>query len=52
MTSSYSAAILIFVGLVLVGGVISFVKQGMPKAVTVVIGLGALMCIAAGLMRW
>ncbi|KNB52670.1 hypothetical protein [Streptomyces caatingaensis] len=42
---------LIVVGLFLVGGIISFVKQGMPKSVIVLLGIGATMCLAAGVLR-
>ena len=52
MTGSYSAALLILLGLFLAGGVISFVKQGMSKALIVVLALGAAMSIAAGVLRW
>lgn len=43
--------ILIVVGLFLLGGVISFSKQKMPKGVIVLLGIAAVMCIAAGVMR-
>ncbi|MEU9046525.1 MULTISPECIES: hypothetical protein [unclassified Kitasatospora] len=48
---SNSALALIFVGLFLAGGVISFWKQKLPKGVILVLGLGAGMCLAAGVMR-
>ncbi|MDI2126220.1 hypothetical protein [Yinghuangia seranimata] len=41
----------IAVGLFLAGGVISFVKQGVSKSVVAVLGIGAVLCIAAGLLR-
>ncbi|MER5254858.1 MULTISPECIES: hypothetical protein [unclassified Streptomyces] len=43
--------ILIVVGLFLVGGIISFVKQGMPKSLITLLSIGAAMCIVAGVMR-
>ncbi|MFJ8307653.1 MULTISPECIES: hypothetical protein [unclassified Streptomyces] len=43
--------ILIVVGLFLIGGVISFVKQGMPKSLIVLLSIGAAMCLAAGILR-
>ncbi|GHF66047.1 hypothetical protein GCM10010218_54370 [Streptomyces mashuensis] len=42
---------LILVGLFLVGGIISFVKQKMPKGIIVLLGIGAVMCLSAGLLR-
>lgn len=44
--------ILILVGLFLVeAGVYSFSKQGMPKGVIVLLSIGSLMCLVAGVMR-
>ncbi|GAA2467914.1 MULTISPECIES: hypothetical protein [Streptomyces] len=43
--------ILIVVGLFLIGGIISFVKQGMPKSLIVLLSIGAAMCLAAGILR-
>ncbi|MFC5662012.1 hypothetical protein ACFP3U_03340 [Kitasatospora misakiensis] len=43
--------VLIFVGLFLAGGVISFWKQKQSKGVILVLALGSAMCLAAGLMR-
>ncbi|GAA1385196.1 MULTISPECIES: hypothetical protein [Kitasatospora] len=48
---SNSAMILIFVGLFLAGGVISFWKQKHSKGVILVLALGSLMCLGSGLMR-
>ena len=45
------STILIVLGLFLVGGIISFVKQGMPKNLVVLLSLGAAMCLVAGVMR-
>ncbi|MEV0693298.1 hypothetical protein [Streptomyces sp. NPDC050388] len=42
---------LIVVGLFFVGGVVSFIKQKMPKGVVVVLAIGAAMCLAAGVLR-
>ncbi|CAM5569776.1 hypothetical protein [Streptomyces abikoensis] len=42
---------LIVVGLFLVGGIISFLKQGMPKGIIVLLGIGAAMCLTAGTLR-
>ncbi|MET7932237.1 hypothetical protein [Streptomyces sp. NPDC005322] len=41
----------ILVGLFLLGGVISFVKQGLPKGVIVLLGVGATMSLLAGILR-
>ncbi|MEU4120278.1 hypothetical protein AB0F71_37985 [Kitasatospora sp. NPDC028055] len=46
-----SATILLFVGLFLAGGVISFWKQKLPKGVILVLAIGAVMCLGSGLMR-
>ena len=43
--------ILIVVGLFLLGGVYSFVKQKMPKSLIVLLSIGAAMCLVAGVMR-
>jgi hypothetical protein len=48
---SKSAVALIFVGLFLAGGVISFWKQKLPKGVIAVLAIGAVMCLSTGLMR-
>jgi hypothetical protein len=42
---------LIIVGLFLVGGVVSFVKQRMPKGLIVLVSLGAALCLVAGVLR-
>ncbi|MEU6365651.1 hypothetical protein ABZ876_07830 [Streptomyces sp. NPDC046931] len=46
-----TSTVLIVVGLFLVGGIISFVKQKMPKSLIVLLSLGAAMCLVAGVMR-
>ncbi|MER6100970.1 hypothetical protein ABT115_01160 [Streptomyces sp. NPDC001832] len=43
--------ILIVVGLFLAGGVYSFSKQKMPTGVIVLLGIGSVMCLAAGILR-
>ncbi|MDH6704187.1 uncharacterized membrane protein (UPF0136 family) [Kitasatospora sp. MAA19] len=48
---SKAALALIFVGLFLAGGVISFWKQKLPKGVILVLAFGSVMCLAAGIMR-
>lgn len=48
---STAATLLILLGLFLLGGVYSFWKQKMPKSVIVVLAVGAVMSIAAGLLR-
>ncbi|MEU8512182.1 hypothetical protein AB0C76_11410 [Kitasatospora sp. NPDC048722] len=48
---SKSAVALLFVGLFLAGGVISFWKQKLPKGVILVLAIGSVMCLAAGAMR-
>ena len=45
------STVLIVVGLFLVGGIISFVKQQMPKQLIVLLSIGAAMCLVAGTMR-
>ncbi|MGV9274183.1 hypothetical protein [Streptomyces griseosporeus] len=45
------STILIVVGLFLVGGIISFVKQQMPRSLVVLLSIGAAMCLVAGVMR-
>ncbi|KOG21011.1 hypothetical protein ACFQ6B_11785 [Streptomyces wedmorensis] len=45
------STILIVVGLFLLGGIYSFVKQQMPKGVIVLVALAAAMCLGAGVLR-
>ncbi|MEU7055702.1 hypothetical protein [Streptomyces sp. NPDC046197] len=45
------STVLIVVGLFLVGGIISFVKQKMPRSLIVLLSIGAAMCLVAGVMR-
>lgn len=46
-----TSTVLIVVGLFLVGGIISFVRQKMPKGLIVLLSVGAAMCLVAGVMR-
>lgn len=43
--------VLIVVGLFLLGGVYSFVKQKMPMSLIVLLSIGAAMCLVAGVLR-
>jgi len=52
VTNSYSAALLIMLGLFLLGGVISFVKQGLSKLIITAMGACSALAIASGVMRW
>ncbi|WP_180927678.1 hypothetical protein [Streptomyces sp. AJS327] len=45
------STLLIFVGLFLLGGAISFWKQELPRGVVVLLGLGAAMALGAGVLR-
>ncbi|MEV0279641.1 hypothetical protein AB0I22_25055 [Streptomyces sp. NPDC050610] len=45
------STILIVVGLFLAGGVYSFWKQKMPTGLIVLVSIGAVMCLVAGVMR-
>ncbi|MGX2997804.1 hypothetical protein JNUCC64_26650 [Streptomyces sp. JNUCC 64] len=45
------STILIFVGLFLVGGIISFAKQGLSKNLLTLLSIGAAMCLLAGVLR-
>ncbi|MDH6109969.1 uncharacterized protein HemX [Kitasatospora sp. MAP12-15] len=46
-----SSTILIAVGLFLGAGVYSFWKQKLPKGVIAVLGIGSVLCLAAGALR-
>lgn len=46
-----TSTVLIVVGLFLVGGIISFVRQKMPKGLIVLLSVGAAMCLVVGVMR-
>ncbi|MFD5681481.1 hypothetical protein [Streptomyces bacillaris] len=45
------STLLIVVGLFLAGGVYSFSKQGMPKGGIVLLSIGSVMCLVAGILR-
>ncbi len=45
------STVLIVLGLFLVGGIVSFVKQQMPKSLVVLLSIGAAMCLVAGVLR-
>ncbi|MGW0734580.1 hypothetical protein [Streptomyces sp. NPDC002851] len=45
------SALLIFVGLFLLGGVYSFVKQKQSKSLITLLSIGAAMCLVAGVLR-
>ncbi|MGW4159722.1 hypothetical protein [Streptomyces sp. NPDC004788] len=45
------STVLIVVGLFLLGGVYSFVKQKQSKSLVGVLAFGSAMCLAAGLLR-
>jgi hypothetical protein len=47
---STAATVYIILGLFLLGGVYSFWRQKLPKGVIVLLGVGAIMSLAAGLM--
>jgi hypothetical protein len=51
MSSNWTAIAMIFIGLFMIGGVFSFLKQGM-RAGAVVLGVGAALAITAGVMWW
>ncbi|MEI5100038.1 hypothetical protein RB200_17615 [Streptomyces sp. PmtG] len=45
------STLLLFVGLFLLGGVYSFVKQKQSKSLVTLLSIGAGMCILAGVVR-
>ncbi|BBC37259.1 Amidotransferase [Streptomyces graminofaciens] len=45
------STVLIVVGLFLVGGIISFVKQQMPKSLITLLSIAAAMCLVSGVLR-
>ncbi|MEJ8634397.1 hypothetical protein ABZY19_02260 [Streptomyces sp. NPDC006475] len=45
------STVLIVVGLFLAGGVYSFIKQDMPRGLVVLLGIGSVMCLVAGVLR-
>ena len=46
-----TSTLLIVVGLFLIGGIYSFIKQKMPQGLIVLRSIGAAMCLAAGVVR-
>ena len=52
MTGSYSAALLVVLGLFLAGGAFSLARQGVPKTLIAVTGICSVMALAAGALRW
>jgi hypothetical protein len=46
-----TSTVLILVGLFLVGGIISFAKQQMPRQLIVLLCIGAGVCLVTGVMR-
>ncbi|MEU9885725.1 hypothetical protein AB0M95_12085 [Sphaerisporangium sp. NPDC051017] len=51
MTSNWTAIAMIFVGLFLIGGTYSFARQGI-KVGAVLVGAGAVLALAAGVLWW
>ncbi|MGI5468222.1 hypothetical protein [Streptomyces sp. CA-132043] len=45
------STVFILVGLFLLGGVYSFWKQQLPKSVIVLLAIGSVLCLAAGIVR-
>ncbi|MGW7515702.1 hypothetical protein ACWGJ2_08910 [Streptomyces sp. NPDC054796] len=45
------STLLIFVGLFLAGGAVSFWKQKLPKSVVAVLVIGSVLALAAGVLR-
>jgi hypothetical protein len=52
VTNSYSAALLILLGLFLLGGVISFAKQGISKGIIFMLAVCSVLALASGVLRW
>ncbi|MHA6759229.1 hypothetical protein [Streptacidiphilus sp. PAMC 29251] len=48
---STSTIVILFLGLFLLGGVISFWKQKLPKGVTLLLALGSGLCLATAVLR-
>lgn len=48
---SGSTIALFFVGLFFVGGIISFVKQQMPKQLIALVSIGAVLCLTLAVLR-
>ncbi|GAA0490878.1 MULTISPECIES: hypothetical protein [Streptomyces] len=45
------STVFILLGLFLLGGVYSFWKQKLPKSVIVLLAIGSVLCLAAGVVR-
>ncbi|WP_181138571.1 hypothetical protein [Streptomyces sp. Ru73] len=45
------STVFLLVGLFLLGGVYSFWKQKLPKSVIVLLAIGSVLCLAAGIVR-
>ncbi|WP_183091561.1 hypothetical protein [Streptomyces radicis] len=45
------STLLIVAGLFLAGGVYSFARQGLPRGVVVLLGIGSALCLVAGVLR-
>ncbi|WP_181727345.1 hypothetical protein [Streptomyces sp. PT12] len=45
------STLLIVVGLFLAGGVYSFARQGLPRGVVGLLGIGSALCLVAGVLR-
>ncbi|MEU8619999.1 hypothetical protein [Streptomyces sp. NPDC048623] len=45
------STVLIVVGLFMLGGVYSFIKQKQSKSMVTVLALGSAMCLTAGILR-
>jgi hypothetical protein len=46
------STVLIVLGLFLLGGVVSFAKQKMPKSLIAVLSIGAGICLVTGALYW
>jgi len=51
VTENWAAIAMVFVGLFLVGGVVSFLKQGI-RVGAAVLGVGAVLALTAGVLWW
>jgi hypothetical protein len=51
VTDNWSAGAMLFIALFLVGGVVSFLKQGI-KIGAAVLGLAAVLAVTAGVLWW
>jgi hypothetical protein len=51
VSGNWTATAMVFIGLFMIGGVISLIKQGL-KLFAAVVGVGAAMAITAGVLWW